>query len=229
MDEGWNKLVTILTDTVNATCPLVNPCKQIHVPWATKENLRELKLKCKLYRCQLLTGTSADEACYQQQAKKFKSLFRKARGRHERRIMNGAKKNPKKFYAYIRRNKKVRAAAVDLVAPNGDKASTDVDRARVLADFFSSVYTREEDSPDRLGNREIPEAKLEWVEITTRDVLTALKNVKVDKSPGPDGLPAVLFKRLAEELSFPLTYLFRKSLHEGKLPEQWKVAHVTAL
>ncbi len=38
-----------------------------------------------------------------------------------------------------------------------------------------------------------------------------------------------MLKETAEAICIPLAMIFNISLHEGKLPHEWKVAHVTAL
>ena len=45
-------------------------------------------------------------------------------------------------------------------------------------------------------------------------------------SPGPDGLHSHVLKSCAHTLCAPVTRLFRQSLAEGILPDEWKQAHV---
>ena len=54
----------------------------------------------------------------------------------------------------------------------------------------------------------------------------ALKSLNVSKSPGPDEIHPRILKELSLELSKPLTMLFNKSIHDGKIPDKWKVAEV---
>ena len=61
------------------------------------------------------------------------------------------------------------------------------------------------------------------------EVMDKLTKLKVDKSPGPDGMHPHVLHRLRKELVTPLTKLFQLSAASGTLPEQWKTAHVSVL
>ena len=71
--------------------------------------------------------------------------------------------------------------------------------------------------------------KVKDIEITTEDVAKKLRNTKIDKSAGPDGIHPRILKELCEELSQPLAILFNKTLTEGKIPDDWKTANITAI
>ena len=48
---------------------------------------------------------------------------------------------------------------------------------------------------------------LTHVEVTEAQMLKALQSLKVDKSPGPDGLHPRVLKEVASEIAYPLTVL----------------------
>jgi len=56
-----------------------------------------------------------------------------------------------------------------------------------------------------------------------------LSNLKADKSPGPDKVHPSVLKEYADVLAYPLYLLFRKSLNEGSLPQDWKDGYVTPI
>ena len=57
----------------------------------------------------------------------------------------------------------------------------------------------------------------------------ALQRIKVNKSTGPDNIPAWLLRDNATVLARPLTALFNSSLREGVIPAMWKTANVIPL
>ena len=57
-------------------------------------------------------------------------------------------------------------------------------------------------------------------------VFHLLQNLKVHKACGPDGISICLLKETAEVASI-LLLIFRASLKQGKIPKEWKHAHVT--
>jgi len=87
-----------------------------------------------------------------------------------------------------------------------------------LADFFSSVYTTEND--DTIPELTKKHVENEWtqIRIKTDEVEQILTNLKPDKSPGPDKLSPRLLKEIAKEIAIPLTIIFRKSLEDKQIP-----------
>ena len=55
------------------------------------------------------------------------------------------------------------------------------------------------------------------------------KKLKVNKSPGVDGIPPKLLKEVVEQISTPLAKVFNLSLEEGIVPSEWKEANITPL
>ena len=61
-----------------------------------------------------------------------------------------------------------------------------------------------------------------WLAITK-----LLKDLKPNKSPGPDNLGPRLLKEQAEDIAPVLLMIFRKSLAAGEVPDDWRTANVT--
>ena len=106
---------------------------------------------------------------------------------------------------------------------------TDEEKANVLCDYFTEVFTEEDiaNIPDAQLHEELP--PLQDINFTVDDVEKALMKLKVGKSPGPDQLHPRMLRELASVLKIPLFILFRKSLDKGQLPLQWKCAHVSPI
>ena len=71
----------------------------------------------------------------------------------------------------------------------------DSEKATVLCNFFSSVYTAEPVTEfDELPSR-VCDKPMETIQFTDEDILHRLKKLNVNKSPGPDGLhPRILYE-----------------------------------
>ena len=101
----------------------------------------------------------------------------------------------------------------------------------MLINFFSSVLTVE----DKTDIPHIPSGErsggkfVENLEIKEEQVKEKLKNLNPTKSPGPDKLFPRVLKEISEQLAGPLTILFNKSIQESTLPEDWKLAEITAI
>jgi len=60
-------------------------------------------------------------------------------------------------------------------------------------------------------------------------VLRKLQHLKVDKSPGPDGIHPALLKNCASAVTKPLTAIFQESYYSGIVPNDWKIADISPL
>ena len=49
------------------------------------------------------------------------------------------------------------------------------------------------------------------------------------KASGPDSIPPSILKECAQELAIPLAILMNRSIREGVIPADWKIAHVTPI
>ena len=53
--------------------------------------------------------------------------------------------------------------------------------------------------------------------------------LRVDKSPGPDGIHPAILKYCAEVFAEPLSLIFQMSYDTGKLPVVWKTTNMSPL
>ena len=90
-----------------------------------------------------------------------------------------------------------------------------------------SVFTRDSSyiAPEIGKNRNTKTAP--QLNIDRKGVLKILKNIKIHKAMGPDGIPNILLKTCAEEISYVLSAIFQYSLDTGTLPLDWRNANVT--
>ena len=103
----------------------------------------------------------------------------------------------------------------------------DNEKAEVLADVFSSVFTLETDS-------NIPELENLSVNQTSSDKLCSIDEVRklllglnTTKSPGPAGVHPKLLYKLAHVIDRPLCMMFNSSFTTGIAPDDWKIAIIT--
>ena len=71
--------------------------------------------------------------------------------------------------------------------------------------------------------------KLNIFNIDNEMVHKNLESLKIEKSPGPDGLSTIILIVLACVLAGPLIIMFKKSLKTATLPNVWKKANITAI
>ena len=54
----------------------------------------------------------------------------------------------------------------------------------------------------------------------------AMESMKTTSAPGPDGVPAYLYIKYAEELATPLMIIWKQSLDTGVMPEPTLLAYL---
>ena len=92
---------------------------------------------------------------------------------------------------------------------------------------FKSVFTTEDsDSIPKLDNYNCKE-DLKNIDIQEDEIQQMLEKLQPRKAPGPDGIPPEILSAATKELTRPLSQLFRQTIQEGKLPDEWKKALVS--
>ena len=67
------------------------------------------------------------------------------------------------------------------------------------------------------------------IKTTADEVKEILQNLDITKATDADNVAARILKACSEELSTPLALLFNRSFSLGRVPEQWKLANITAV
>eukprot|EP00057_Strongylocentrotus_purpuratus_P009185 XP_011663659.1 PREDICTED: RNA-directed DNA polymerase from mobile element jockey-like [Strongylocentrotus purpuratus] len=197
--------------------------------WMCKEALAKVKKKYHAWKRYTATKHFRDYEAYIKLRNEATKDVRSAKIKFERRLAQEIKENPKGFWNYVRSKTKVKSGISDLIKEDGSKTTSDEEKAEVLNEFFASVFTREDVTTIPEPEVKFDGDPLEEVVITTEEVLKKLKKLNPSKSPGPDGLHPRVLKEAAEVLAEPLAVIFNKSIQEGRVPDGWKEANVTAI
>ena len=100
--------------------------------------------------------------------------------------------------------------------------------ANVLNRQFTSVFTNDDDSAmPNLGPS--PHPSVSNIKISSNGVTKLLRNLKPFKATGPDGIPARLIRKTADEIAPAVTLLFQASLDQSTVPSCWKRANVVPI
>ena len=118
---------------------------------------------------------------------------------------------------------------IDPSDPNSRLTTSDKEKAGVLGQFFSSVFTLE--PPGNIPHIEAAALNdvMENLVITEQTVKQKLDNLNVNKSVGPDGIHPRFLRELSNELCVPLAILYNMSLEKGELPTEWKKGRISAI
>ena len=95
----------------------------------------------------------------------------------------------------------------------------DREKANILGNYFSSVYSKEPEWTWILEEEEKPIIRKELnLVITKEDIRKKMSELKANKSPGPDSMHPRVMKELVEVLVNPLYLIFQLSIKLGKIP-----------
>ena len=148
---------------------------------------------------------------------------------YEKRLSENIKSNSKAFWNCVQSKCKTTESVGNLVDEGGVIVSEGTKKATILNEFFTSVFTKENTSKMPTFNNRNNRATINSFKITTEVVGKYLKELNASKSQGPDNLHPKLSLETLEEIKNPLTEIFNKSLQEGTVPNDWKLANIIPL
>jgi hypothetical protein len=137
-------------------------------------------------------------------------------------------KNPKKWWTIVGEvmgtSKK---SNYPVIIKDGVHCLTDRDKAQAFNDSYLASANLSGDNFDlHEPDIEVDHDKLEFIEITEKDVEDVLKGINTNKAYGPDNISPRLIKEAGPSIVGILTRLFNKSLQLAKFPSLWKKANV---
>ena len=136
-------------------------------------------------------------------------------------------KGNKKLWSMVKRVKRD-SSGVGPLKVNGELITDPQGKANALNHQFQSVFNpiTQTDLPDMGAS---PFDSIHKYQISVPGVAKLLKNLKIHKAPGPDGLVPRLLNEFADQLAAPLSYIFNKSLETSMVPNDWKQANVAPI
>ena len=221
--ELWDTFRTELLQAINENVPSKMFKTNTATPWIRGKAKRVLRRKARVYRRARKTKNWSH---YRKCQRDCKRELRKAEWAYINNTINDSLKqnNSKPFWKYVKSKKEDNIGVSPL--KSGNHLVTDgKGKAEKLIDQFQSVFTKDDGSsvpsfPTRVKDH-IPS-----LTINKNGVTKLLKNIKVSKAAGPDGLPNRVLQECASEISPALTAIFQKSVDSGELPRDWRNANI---
>lgn len=170
---------------------------------------------------------------YKMLRNKVKSSSRIIKNKCQNEIALLSKHNPKVFWKYVNSKTKNTSTVPDLkvLSDDGSTAvkSGDMEKAEALSTFFSSVYTHEPSTPLSNTLVIVCSQPMQKMTINIEDVLLRLNKINVTKSPGPDEIHPRILHEARSVVATPLKIIFDASINQGMVPQDWKIANITAI
>ena len=228
-NEMWQSFTAIIKKRVVAFIPINTRKEDSFKPvWLTKKIIKMSKLKLKKWKHFNHTKTPAAYREYKSVQNSVSKTVRAAKRKIESNLAKNIKSDPKLFYKYVKQKTRSKHEIGVLKNSEGKATESDEEIVELLNNRFSSMFTQE-----CLLNIPTPNTStitqpmgFDIDTIETQQIEALLNNINPEKSCGPDEIHPSLLHRLSEELSAPLSEIFKRSLKTGEVPEGWKMANV---
>ena len=155
-----------------------------------------------------------------------KNMLRQGKENYMNSLEETFTKNPKRFWSYVKQSNSRECGIQNLLNDEGDELSDDVEKADHFNHYFKSVFTKplSESKPPNLPVR--CDDKMADIDISYPGVLKLINNLKDGKAAGPDGIVGRMLKGTQFVSARYLRYIYKQSLEDGSVPDDWKLAAV---
>ena len=230
VNECWEKFKETYYSITDECIPQKR-CKDTkrQPPWMTSDLKLLIRKKRLLWKRYKANSSDAAFLEFKKTEKSLKKSISNAKRNFEKRIAKNSKQNPKAFYAYIGNKRSNRTGVGPLQDDHGNVETDDAVQAEMFNKYFASVFEKENDMSHYPIEQHNDVPLLQTVEITELLVKEEIKKLKQHCTPGPDGIANAVLLEACDELARPLTILFKKSLEQSVVPEDWKMANVTPI
>ena len=185
-----------------------------------------MKKKAKFWRKYRLQKTFASKTNYARIAKSCRNQINMLNLAREKTILSSGDIGA--FFKYVNSKLCCKSGIGPLLNDKCEFVFDDVSRANLLNDYFAKVCVK-----DNLVlpeyNQKTPDVTLTTVVHIEAEVHKVLRKHKEKMSAGPDNLPPIFYKKMANCICRPLTKMFNLISASGKIPSIWKQAIVTPI
>ena len=227
VNENWIAWKERIKNLMSEYIPMKRRRNFDEPQWMDSEVKKSIRKKKEAWKKMKQSNRATDKEEYKKCVKEVKKKIRNKKNALERRVMMGRKSNPKSFYAYINSAKKTRNKIGPLKNEDGVAVTDPRELAQILNKQYVSVFTRSQDDVEESDLH--MEVHLEDISITHERIVEAIDKINEQSASGPDGIPARVIKELKQEIKTPLALLFRQSMDEGVIPDEWRDAEVTPI
>ena len=143
----------------------------------------------------------------------------------EQSVINSA--NLGRFYRYVNGKLSCKSGVGPLMSGSNKVTVSDVEKAELLNNYFSSVFTIDNGVFPEFCRRVDNDNIISEINFFSADIVKAITQIKDAKSADPHGFNNFFLKRLKFILAGPLSILYAHIFTVGKIPSAWRIANIT--
>ena len=224
-DEDINITLHKFNFTLKSVCdryiPIVTIKSGFQPPWFDSELDSICKMKNKLLNKYKLTKDDK----IKEEIKKIRKKFRKTCEKKKRdNVLNDD--DPaiikKKFWSYLK-STSTSTRIPETVSYKGRFRSNTKDKADLFNKYFSEQFSSPSDYGININMENDPNINTYFNE---SDIYNLARKLNANKAAGPDKIHRKILKICAKGLAKPLSIIYNRCFHEGKIPKLWKVGSV---
>ena len=227
VDSMWTSIKSRINGTIEKFVPLKRIGLNRKPKWLNHEILMLIGKKRKAWSRWKECRSAENEREYKNLEKLVKRRIRNSKNNTERRVAKDAKENPKAFFSYVNSSKKTRVKIGPLKDRSGEIVTDPLEQAGILNAHYATVFTRS------MNDLPVVESSMEEViddvDVSIERVKNTIDELKEISAPGPDNIGNKVIMELKEQLALPFSILFRKSLNDAEVPEEWKDSVVSPI
>ena len=226
-----------VTDHIKEISKQCIPNKSIRVrpsepPWITSSIKRNIRKRKRLYRRAKTSNDLDIWNKFRRQRNKTTSLIRLSKQNHIDKLREKLKSDnltSKDWWSTLKYFISPESKSTIPPLNSNNNVITDAtEKANLFNNFFTAqtvINDQNVEVPDVVNHTFISE--LDIVILTADEVRSVLKSLPIGKASGPDDISNRILKELADQIAIPLTSIFNQSIADGKVPKDWKEAHVS--
>jgi len=143
-----------------------------------------------------------------------------------------------KYFLSLEKKRQIMNNITQLTLENGNIITNDLDILSECTRFYKSLYTSQEIDEDIIKDyvkvTHVPKLDAHCknicdMVISEKDVFEAVKNLKTNKSPGPDGLAPEFYKILWDVVKGPYMEMLEETLVKGIMPHSMRQSVISLI
>ena len=227
VESMWASIKSKINGAIEKHVPLRRIGLNRKPKWLNHKILMLIGKKRKAWSRWKECRSAENEREYKNLEKLVKRRIRNSKNNTERRVAKEAKENPKAFFSYVNSSKETRVKIGPLKDKSGNIVTDPLEQAGILNAHYATVFTRSVTELPAVES--ITEEVIDDVDVSVERVKNTIDELKEISAPGPDNIGNKVIMELKEQLALPFSILFRKSLDDAEVPEEWKDSVVSPI
>jgi hypothetical protein len=227
--EGmWQIFKNYLSSSMNACIPKKRRRIKDEPLWMNHSVKKMARKKKRAWNTVKKYPTIKNRIDHKNICQEMKALVATCKEIFERKLACDLKQDPKLLYSYMKSKTITTNTIKELQNEDNEPVSDDQEKAELFNKYFGSVFNLPQDLEEEpITPKDIP--IIDLIYFSPDEIIKKINLLKTHSSPGPDQITPKVLKELAHLLALPLSIIFNKSIQEGAVPEDWKMANVTPI